>query len=114
MTKPGVLDLLKAFLWLENQGTDNQVPDELYMAIREHVRKMTNTPDRGTVYKLGRDIYEALEFTKEVPENPRVPSLTCPCGGKMLWYWRPNSTRGIQCERCGAGGKPMLTNKETA
>lgn len=107
--KPEVLDLMKAILWLEN-GSDHtysQVPDELYMAIREHVAKAVNAGDRGVVYKLGKEIYEALEFTKAIPEH-RLPPLTCPCGGTMMMYWRPNSTRGIQCERCGAGGKALL------
>ena len=106
MRKPTALDLLKAVLWLENNDKQNELPDELYMAVREHVAKETNTRDRGTVYKLGKEIYEALELTKEIPDS-RLPALTCPCGGLMRTYWRPNSTRGIQCERCGSGGKAL-------
>lgn len=34
-------------------------------------------------------------------------SLTCPqpCGGIMLTYSRPDASAGIQCERCGNGGR---------
>src|SRR6185295_3512689 len=106
--KPTILDLLKAVLWLEN-GDRNELPDDLYMQLRDHVAKAVNASDKGRVYFLGKPIYELLEF-KDPPPESRTPPLTCLCGGNMLWYWRPNSTRGIQCERCGAGGKPLLQN----
>lgn len=63
MTKPSVLDLLKAALWEENQGS-NTMPDELYYAIRDHITKSAGV-DRGRAYLLGKPIFEALAFVKE-------------------------------------------------
>lgn len=68
MTKPGVLDLLKAVLWAENQGS-NTVPDELYYAIRNHVAKSADV-DRGRAYLLGKPIFEAIAFVKEPDRQP--------------------------------------------
>ena len=67
MTKPGVLDLLKAALWAENDSRHQELPDEVYKVIRNHVAKVTDS-DRGRAYVLGKPIYEALEFVKE-PES---------------------------------------------
>lgn len=106
--KPTVLDLLKAVLWLENREL-NDLPDELYMRIRDYVAEEMKAPDKGRVYFLGKPIFESLEF-KEPPPEHRTPSLTCVCGGTMRCYWRPNGTRGISCDRCGAGGKPLMQN----
>ncbi len=75
MRKPGVLDLLKAALWADNERLHQELPDEVYKVIRDYVAKVTHS-DRGRTYVLGKPLYEALEFVKE-PESgaSRKPML---------------------------------------
>lgn len=60
--KPSPYDLLKAFLYAENQSNaPSWIPDETYMKIRDFVQSQEKITDSGLVWHSGRMIYEAIE-----------------------------------------------------
>lgn len=42
-------------------------------------------------------------------DKPASYDITCGCGGVMRVFWRQDHSRGIKCERCGAGDRPHAT-----
>jgi hypothetical protein len=45
------------------------------------------------------------EFLKPEDKSETNFRITCGCGGIMRVYWRPDGSRGIQCEKCQEGGR---------
>lgn len=50
-------------------------------------------------------------FGKFISPEDKAASydITCGCGGVMRVFWRQDHSRGIKCERCGAGDRPRAT-----
>lgn len=58
--KPSAVDLLKAVLWMENQGK-SEIPDQIYSVIKDFLAGK-EPGDRGLLYKLGKPIFESLQL----------------------------------------------------
>jgi len=71
--KPSAIDLLKAVLWLENQGK-SEIPDQIYSVIKDFLAQK-EPGDRGLLYKLGKPIFESLQLATPTPLKPAVQPL---------------------------------------
>lgn len=64
--KPTSYELLKAFLYAENTvAVSSDLPDEVYAQIRKFVQRAEKITDAGSVWRSGKEIYEALEVAHD-------------------------------------------------